>query len=151
MLRLLCGFGVLLALPGVTSFAYAQYGGPAPAYYPSPLLCGGYPPGPRVAPDMCGPYFYCSNGCQWYGPSYCVRPPFEPFNGIIPGKPLPNNMPTPAQFIAQQAPGYGPQPVGQAPVGLPYNPFARSPRDYFMWNEAQRELYTRESRPRFVP
>jgi hypothetical protein len=94
---------------------------------------------------MCGGYFYCTNGCQWYGPSYCVRPPFEPFNGLRPCPP-----PTPMQLAAQQGytmPGYAPAPN----VALPINPWTRSPRDFFMWGEAQQERHTREIRPPFVP
>jgi hypothetical protein len=160
MKRFLCSLACVLALSGGARRANAQYyNGPPPAYstpQPYPNYYGGYPPGPRLAPDMCGGYFYCTDGCTWYGPSYCVRPPFEPFNGIIPGKQgpgmaPPNNMPpppTPAQFAAQK---YGPAGMGQAQAALPYNPWTRSPRDYFMWSNAQQELHTREARPRFVP
>jgi hypothetical protein len=48
--------------------------------------------------------------------------------------------PTPSQFCQQQA-----------GVALPYNPWTRSPRDYFMWTEAQQEVLTRQQRPAFVP
>jgi hypothetical protein len=149
------GLAALLALGLAASGAHAQYYvTPAGYYTPSPYpYYGGYPPGPRVAPDMCGGYFYCTDGCTWYGPSYCVRPPFEPFNGIRPGLGggLPNNMPpppTPAQFAAQK---FGPAGVGPGQVALPVNPWTRSPRDFFMWTEAQQSLNTREARPRLVP
>jgi hypothetical protein len=155
MKRFLCGLGTLLALGLAATPARAQYYSPPPSYYsPSPYYdstipvsyptaygYGGYPPGPRVAPDMCGGYFYCTNGCTWYGPSYCVRPPFEPFNGIRPTPP-----PTPVQFAAQKGLLGGP-----AGVALPINPWTRSPRDFFMWGEAQQERHTRETRPPFVP
>jgi hypothetical protein len=158
MKRFLLGLAGLAALGLTASTANAQhYSGPPPSYYtpqPYPNYYGGYPPGPRIAPDMCGPYFYCTNGCTWYGPSYCVRPPFEPFNGIrpgMPGPPLPKNMPpppTPYQFAAQN---HGGAPMGPGQAVMPYNPWTRSPRDFFMWNEAQQELHTREARPPFVP
>ena len=54
---------------------------------------------------MCGPYFYCTNGYTWYGPSYNVYPPFPPVGGVPPN----------------------------IQCGMPYNPFVRSPRDFFMY------------------
>jgi hypothetical protein len=132
---------VALALLGCTPpAAQAQYygapQGPSP-YYQQPCYVV------RVAPDMCGGYFYCTNGYTWYGPSYNVYPPFPPFNGMLPvdkkGPP-----PTPYQFCQQQQ-------QQQAGVALPYNPWTRSPRDYFMWTEAQQEVLTRQQRPAFVP
>jgi hypothetical protein len=93
----------------------------------------GYPPQPcysgqpsyPVAPAFCGPYYYCTNAGVCYGPTYNMNPPFPPFNGMVPN---------PAQCGQQ-----------------PYHPWARGPRDYFMWTEAQRELITRQARPPFVP
>jgi hypothetical protein len=138
-------FGAVVAAGFAASDGRAQYFYPPPAYYSPPAS---YCP-VRVAPDTCGPYFYCTNGCTWYGPSYCVRPPFEPFNGILPGKGcppgLPKAPPTPMQFAVEQ------QQLQQPNVALPINPWTRSPRDYFMWNEAQQERHTRETRPPFVP
>jgi hypothetical protein len=152
----LSGLALLLATGMATSSADAQSYATPVGYYPPPYYNVGYPPGPRQAPDMCGGYFYCTNGCQWYGPSYCVRPPFEPFNGVQPLGVKP--PPTPMQFAAQK--GYGPmpgypygpaQPPGPPNVALPINPWTRSPRDFFMWGDAQQERHTRETRPPFVP
>jgi hypothetical protein len=69
-----------------------------------------YAPIPQ-APDACGPGHYCYNWCGMaYGPSWCVYPPFAPFQGAIPGpKNCALNSPT-----------------------FPTHPYARSPRDYFM-------------------
>jgi hypothetical protein len=111
----------------------------AQQYYPAQAPCPCIYP-PRVAPDMCGGYFYCSNGCTWYGPSYNVYPPFPPVSGVVPG--CCGGPPTPTQFGQQQQ---------QAGVALPYNPYMRSPRDFFMWTEAQQEAITRQKRPAFVP
>jgi hypothetical protein len=36
-------------------------------------------------------------------------------------------------------------------VVFPTHPYARSPRDFFMWTEAQEELHTRERPPGFLP
>jgi hypothetical protein len=143
-LHLAC-LGAAAALGLSATAAPAQYypppQGPYPYYQPYQYL--------RVAPDMCGGYFYCMNQCgTWYGPSYCVYPPFAPFNGLLPGKAPPPGMPpfpTPYQFACQQGNG------GPGNVALPVNPWTRSPRDYFMWNEAQQERHTRETRPPFVP
>jgi len=69
---------------------------------------------PRVpqAPDACGTGYFCSNACGMvYGPNYCVRPPFPPFNGI---------RPCMSELQQNQVPGF------------PVRPFVRSPRDYFM-------------------
>jgi hypothetical protein len=117
---------------------------PAAAQYPAfaPKQC--YPP---PAPDGCGPgYFYYNWDGTLYGPSHCVRPPWEPYNGPRPC-PTPVVGPNGKPMIpAAPAPG-GPH----GPPNFPSHPFARSPRDFFMWSEAQRELYTREQLPRFVP
>jgi len=69
--------GAILVASVCTSLAQAQPN--YPYYY--------YP---RVAPDACGPGYYCTNQCgQAYGPGYCLRPPFPPYNGerpCLPGK-----------------------------------------------------------------
>jgi hypothetical protein len=71
------------------------------------------------APDACGPGNYAPNWYGlYYGPNYCVYPPFAPYNGAL------------APFCSPGgAPGYG----GGAPqITFPTHPFARGPRDYFM-------------------
>jgi hypothetical protein len=84
------------------------------------------------APDACGPGCYYTNPYgMTYGPNYNVRPPFPPVNGMPP-----------------QA-GFGQQGGG---VGMfPSHPFARGPRDFFMWNEVLEERILRERRPALVP
>ena len=74
------------------------------------------------APDMRGPgfYVYCPDG-TWYGPNYCVRPPWAPWGGPV----------TP-QLPCQQS-------------------YMRSPRDFFMWSEVMEERIGRERRPALVP
>jgi hypothetical protein len=79
------------------------------------------PPQGMPAPDMCIPGFVYSDGRTMYGPSYYVYPPFPVYTGV----------------------GY------QPPAGF-YNPYVRSPRDYFMWSEAQKERSTREIWPPYV-
>ncbi len=101
-------FGSMLVVAITSADAPAQYIYPQPPPYQV-----------QFAPDMCGPGFYCTNGCTWYGPSYNVYPPFPPYGGIVP-----------------------------VPMSL-YNPYVRSPRDYFMWTEAQKDRSTREARPPF--
>ncbi len=112
----LLGFGVLLAALGMVAPASAQQpapqGQPASQGQPAPQ---GYPvyqvPMRPQAPDMCGPGYYNANRCgQVYGPNYCVYPPFPPYSGMGPNM----NMGG-AQF--------------------PVHPFARSPRDFFMYGE----------------
>jgi len=120
--------GAILAGTTSVSVASAQYYYPPAAYY-----CG--QPSYPVAPDLCGPYFYCTNGYTWYGPSYNVYPPFPPVGGMTPG--------------GGQMSGGGQMPAG-CQSGQIYHPWARSPRDFFMWTEAQKERITRETRPPFI-
>ena len=49
--------GVLLLAGLIVPAARAQYYG-----YPPPPGCG-YPPSPRVAPDACGPGYFCTGPC----------------------------------------------------------------------------------------
>jgi len=116
--------GAILCACVTASLAQAQY--MAPALH-SPLL---------PAPDACGPGFYGvgPGGCV-YGPNYCLRPAFPPVNGVPP------------------PPWCGQGTNGCCPLmaAFPTHPYARGPRDYFMWTEAQRERITRERRPPLVP
>lgn len=78
------------------------------------------------APDACGPGFWCTGMCGMpYGPNYCLRPPFPPFNGVLPypSSVLPN-------FPSARPPQGGPGMQG-SPL-FPTHPYARGPRDYFM-------------------
>jgi hypothetical protein len=85
-----------------------------------------------IAPDACGPGFYAAGPYGMvYGPNYYLRPPWPPCQGG-PGGPG----------------GFG-GPGG--PAAFPTHPFARGPRDFFMWTETQEELSTRERLPLFVP
>ena len=66
------------------------------------------------APDACCPGYYVVN--YWgavYGPNYNLTPPYPPFQGMVCP---PNN-------------GNG---GGQQPA-FPTHPYARSPRDFFMY------------------
>jgi hypothetical protein len=77
-------------------------------------------PGQPQAPDACGPGFYAPNCCgQWYGPNYCLRPSYPPFNGLLPG-------PNGGSGGSNGAGSFGGIPT------FPTHPFARGPRDYFM-------------------
>jgi hypothetical protein len=109
MRRTLPWLGALLFAAAAVPAANAQ-----PCYYPP------------CAPDACGPGYYCQGRCgAVYGPNCCLRPPFEPFNGFVP--PV-------CHGAGQGGPGAagGPPP---SPV-FPTHPYARSPRDYFMLEEA---------------
>jgi hypothetical protein len=104
------GFGVLITLALSASSARAQF-------FPNPC-CVPYVP---TAPDACGPGYYAAN-CygQVVGPNYNLYPNFGPWNGAL--------------FPPSQAsPGCG----GQA--GFPTHPFARSPRDFYMYYEREQE------------
>ena len=77
---------------------------------------------------MMGPgfYMYCPCDGTWFGPNYCVRPPWAPFNGALPA--------------IQQG---GPQ--------FQWHQYMRSPRDFFMWSDMMEERIARERRPALVP
>ena len=103
--------------------------------------CGCYYPPIPQAPDMCGPGFYWVNCCGLvHGPAYCPYPPYPPFQGMVPGPP---NRGGPA----------GPGGVGAGPGGppggppgsptFPTHPYARSPRDFFMYYDKDEPSYVR--------
>lgn len=114
----------------VVSSASAQYS-PVTGQYHAPVSHA--PLG--FAPDACGPGFYllCPNG-QTVGPNYCLRPCFEPFQGIRPPVACVNG-----QFTAQGTAQY------------PYHPWARSPRDFFMFRENMEDQLSRQNRPSLLP
>jgi hypothetical protein len=69
---------------------------------------------PPSAPDACGPGSYCTNGCGLrYGPGYNLVPPYPPFQGML-APPNPNNN-------------------GLSSPGFPTHPYARGPRDFYMF------------------
>lgn len=78
-----------------------------------------WPQIPQLTPGY-GHGMYYSTCMTNYGPMYCPRPPYLPFNGVVPG---------PAQ-----KPGNG-QGMGGGSGVMPTHPFARSPRDFFMVND----------------
>jgi hypothetical protein len=152
MKKTACWLAALLSVGLSASHAHAQIR----VQYPPP-----WPPQPRLpVPDACGPGFYvfCPDG-SYLGPNYYLRPPFEPFNGMRPqnckGPPMQG---IPGQYGAgpggpalPAVPGMGGPPQQKPMVAFPTHPYARSPRDFFMWSEAQEDLHTRERRPAFVP
>ncbi len=77
------------------------------------------------APNTYGPGFYvmCPNGVV-YGPNYCLRPPELP---------------------------YGPVQMSPAIQAFPSHPYARGPRDFFMWRENMEDQMRRNQRPNLVP
>jgi hypothetical protein len=138
------------------------------AWYRSPAL---YTP-LGYAPDACGPGFYtvCPNGIA-FGPNYCVYPPFPPFNGILPpekaklldelqGRGIyqygkgPGYSPAPGYTpygVPLPNPGYSPPMPAQQPPAFPSHPFARGPRDFFMWGDVMQDKIARAQRPSLVP
>ena len=128
--------GALASVFLVASAASAQYS-PVTGQYHSPVTKA--PLG--IAPDACNPgfYLYCPNG-QAIGPNYCLRPCFEPFNGV-----RPNVQFTPGGQIVQPQAGQAQQ------AGYPYHPYARSPRDFFMFRENMEEQMGRQARPNLLP
>ncbi len=102
----LIGIGVLLVGLCTAAPAKAQY-------------CYVLPP--PQAPDACNGGYYAQNSYgAWYGPNYYVYPPYPPFNGMVPGPP---------NCGAGGGAGAG---VGGSPA-FPSHPFARGPRDFFMY------------------
>jgi hypothetical protein len=80
------------------------------------------------APDACGPGNYGTNWAGlYYGPNYCLFPPFPPYNGELPGY-----CGKPGATGAAGLPA-GWRPGMPLPVTFPNHAFARSPRDFFMY------------------
>jgi hypothetical protein len=96
--------------------------------------CGCYYPPIPQAPDMCNPGYYWTSICGMnYGPSHCVYPPYPPFQGMVPGPPP-----------QRGGPGGVAGPGG--PLGsptFPTHPYARSPRDFFMYYDKDEPSYVR--------
>ncbi|MCC6421262.1 MAG: hypothetical protein IT429_23745 [Gemmataceae bacterium] len=131
----------LLAPPALAQARYPQWR-PVPPQYPPPM--------PHLAvPDATGPGYYtwCPDG-TYQGPHYYLRPAFEPFQGFRPQ--FNNGVPVAPLLGGAGGGGAGGGTPPVRPV-FPTHPYARSPRDFFMWTEAQQELHTRERLPRFVP
>ncbi len=97
------------------------------------------------APDACNPGFYlsCPNG-QTIGPNYCLQPSFEPFQGI-----RPTVYVRPGGQIQVQPQVQQPQRPPEAQ--FPYHPYARGPRDFFMFRENMEENMGRQARPNLLP
>jgi hypothetical protein len=136
-------FTAILTSTLVCSLAQAQASNAPPPLPPGPQ---GHPPqtaAPRPpaqagqpryqfypkAPDAMNPGFYAIHPCGYpFGPNYCLRPPFPPFNGVLP---IPQVY-VPACYARQAAM----QPI----LGFPTHPFARSPRDYFMYGQTMNDF-----------
>jgi hypothetical protein len=120
MKTLVLTVGVVLGVFATGSQLHAQY------YYP--VI--------PQAPDACwGGYYQPNYYGQWYGPNYCVYPPFQPFQGMVPAPPRPAyqpGMPPRPGLVAVP----GAPPTMQMPysgiVAFPSHQWARSPRDFFM-------------------
>jgi hypothetical protein len=137
MRRTLPCLGALAGVALAASLAPAQY-------YPAPLSR------PR-APDACGPGFYYCDPCgPSYYPSYYLVPPFPPVSGVMPPPGFGSKSGSgsglggPAGFA-----GNGVE--GGAPPTFVTHPYARGPRDFFMFTEVQREKIKLERRPVLVP
>jgi hypothetical protein len=137
----------LLLAAGLATPAAAQV-----VYY-TPVFCTPVPP----APDACGPGFYQANCCGIvFGPNYCLYPPFAPVNGLPPGVNM-QYMQNPQLW--GKVPMNGPFPQmppmqnGGGPPGASFasHPFARGPRDFFMWNEANEDAVSRLRFPALIP
>lgn len=93
--------------------------------------CGCYYPPIPQAPDMCNPGNYWTSTCGLtYGPSHCVYPPYPPFQGMVPGPP-------------NCGPGGPGGPGGANSPTFPTHPYARSPRDFFMYYDKDEPSYVR--------
>ena len=139
-----CGGGLVATLL-FTSVSFGQY-------WVTPVAKTRIP----MAPDACGPGYYCVDTCGTiWGPNHCVRPPFPPFQGTLPG--------LAGQCLQQAQCGIPPWAMRMPPVGAqaanpghqqtgiyPTHPYVRGPRDYFMWNEVMEDNLGRMTRPNLV-
>lgn len=88
-----------------------------------------YPPAMPVPPNMPLPPY----------PVSTPMPPYPPATPMPPGTPRPPNAPEP------------PVPDNRTYTGVyPSHPYIRSPRDFFMWNEAMEDLRGQDVRPNLV-
>lgn len=152
------------------------YGPGGPGGYPGmpPQMPPGYPGmGQHMPPSHPGspsqmPPGYPGTG-QHMPPGYPGMPPQMPPGyppGFPPNLPVPGyqpNLPVPGYEPNLPSPGYDPRPVampaygmqqpgqGQSPTAYPVHPYARSPRDFFMWREEMEDRQQRERRPALVP
>jgi hypothetical protein len=95
--------------------------------------CGCYYPPIPQAPDACGPGYYWTSVCGLtYGPGYCLTPPYPPFQGMVPGPPGPRGGNG----------GNGGNGAAGSPT-FPTHPYARSPRDFFMYFDKDEPSYFR--------
>jgi hypothetical protein len=84
-----------------------------------------YCPVPPVAWDPYVTAFYAPNAYgQWQGPGYYLAPPFAPFQGMV--------FPPTRPGCGNGGNGFGGNGFG-GQVAFPTHQWARSPRDYFMW------------------
>jgi hypothetical protein len=132
--------GALASALLCVSSASAQYH-PATGQYYSPVR--GVPVG--QAPDACGPGYYLTlpNG-QIVGPNYDLRPCFPPFNGVLPKLTRVYGQDGRMSFVPAGVQG---PPEAQ----YPYHPYARSPRDFFMFRENLEDQLSRQTRPSLLP
>lgn len=88
-----------------------------------------YPPNcwpqiPQLTPGPGHGSYYSQCGTT-YGPMYCPRPGYLPYNGVVPG-------PVCKPGTGGNGAGYGGMSMPGGPGVMPTHPFARSPRDFFM-------------------
>jgi hypothetical protein len=125
------------ALPCAAVLAFLGFADAASAQYYAPALRR--PVG--NAPDMMGPGMYFVNYSGMVsGPHYYVVPGWCPETGFAPG-------PRPCRPV-QGAPIPGPMPTVNS---FPSHPYARSPRDFYMFHENLEAERSRELRPIIVP
>jgi len=121
MKAIVLALGVALgALVAVTP-AHAQ-----PCYCPAPPVYWDPAASPVYVPNDYG---------QWYGPNVYLHPPFAPFQGMVfpPSRPPNPCMPGGGNGNGYgNGYGYGGNPYG-GQVAFPSHQWARSPRDFFMY------------------
>jgi len=94
--------------------------GLAGVFVAASLASAQYPPYPcmATAPNAYGPGMYHSGPSgMGNGPNYNINLPPQPFNGIMPAPPWVRPPAPPANLVPE----------------FPSHPYARSPRDFFMY------------------
>ena len=131
------GYGMrpMVPLPGFPRGFNPEQQLPMPGYTMGPPA----PPGLGAPPGLPPPGF--SPGLP--APGYAPNLPAPGYPGY-PGYAGPGPVPLPN-------PGYEPPPGAPKPVNFPVHPFARSPRDFFMWSDMLEERLVRSQRPSLVP
>lgn len=158
------GMGPVPPLPGFPGGFNPERHMPMPGYSMGPPPPPGFGAPPGFNPDLPGFGLWPGYGPPPPGFTPGLPPPNTPPGlptpGYAPGLPAPGfamNLPAPGypgytlSPVPLPTPGYEPPPGAPKPPCFAVHPFARSPRDFFMWSDVLEDRLVRAQRPSLVP